>query len=79
VCEKDIEIVIGSPLSAACENAKRSVLALVLASTSTKKLLPYAWLVVKPNNMLSSVDMSVKKKGQLCEPLTFHWVPGRDE
>ena len=65
-CDKDIKIVIGSPLSQACENAKRSVLALVLESTSTekstKKPLPNARLAVNPNNMLSSVGNSVGKK-----------------
>jgi hypothetical protein len=84
VCDTGIEIVIGSPLSQACENAKRSVLALVLQSTgtekSTKKPLQYARLAVKPNNMLSSVGNSLgKKEGQLHEPLTLHWVPGIDE
>jgi len=47
---------------------------------STKKPLPYAWLAVKPNNMLSSVGKSVgKKEGWLHEPLTFHWISGIDE
>src|SRR2546423_2728773 len=47
VCDKDIKIVIGSPLSRACENAKETPWYLLWCLTepekSTKKPLPYAW------------------------------------
>jgi len=51
------------------------VLASGRARKSTKMPLRYAWLAVKPDNMLSSIGNSVgKKEGWLHEPLTLHRV-----
>ena len=53
-----IKIITGSPLFRASESAKGSPGSCTgsgRARKSTKKPLPYAWLAVKPNNMLSSV------------------------
>jgi len=72
-------MVIGSPHFRACESAKGtpgSCTGSGRARKSTKKPLPYAWLAIKPDNVLSSV---ISQEEQLREPLTLHRVPGRDE
>ena len=78
-CDKDIKIVIGSPLSVASENANGTpwylLCCLAEPEKSTKKPLPYAWLAVKPNNILSRVGMSVKRKGSYMSRLPFIGFP----
>ncbi len=79
VCDTGIEIVIGSPLSVASENANGTpwylLCCLAEPEKSTKKPLPYAWLAVKPNNILSRVGMSVKRKGSYMSRLPFIGFP----
>ena len=41
------------------------------AGKNHKKPLPYAWLAVKPNNILSCVGTSVKRKGGYVSRLPF--------